>query len=153
LEEDIIMMDLKVKQLIADTALPTGESYIFVYGTLKRGMGNNSILADSKFQCYATTEPIYSLFGDGIPFLKEGGKHHVWGEVYKVSAEVRQELDWLEGHPEWYRRVPVGLEGPWSDAGVEAYVYQEELLNCPQVMPCSDDEAINWWPVGRVLEI
>ncbi len=54
----------------------------------------------------------------GFPAMVEGGRTSVAGEVYEVDGATLGRLDRLEGHPRFYRRRPVRLEG-----GGEAHAY------------------------------
>ena len=78
---------------------------VFVYGTLKEGKSNNSLLKDSKKITDDMVDGrIYSL--GGFPGLKhEAGT--VYGEVYEVDDETLARMDHLEGHPKFYTREPI----------------------------------------------
>jgi gamma-glutamylaminecyclotransferase len=86
--------------------------YMFVYGTLMRGYGNNRLLRNAEFVGSAKTSERYTLYSSGIPFLTEGEMVNVKGEVFKVNEEILPSVDILEGHPVWYRRkiISVNLE-------------------------------------------
>lgn len=95
---------------------------VFVYGTLLRGESNHNLLTDSRFLGMARTEPLFSLFDlGGYPAMSSGGCTSVLGEIYEVTEEVLEALDELEGHPDWYRRVPIKLSG-----GISAETYLME---------------------------
>lgn len=89
---------------------------VFCYGTLKRGYGNHSLLRDSKFIGEAETQPILTMVDLGsfpAVLLNSDGETAVKGEVYEVNEATMQQLDWLEGHPNFYRRVQVSTNlGP-----------------------------------------
>jgi len=79
------------------------KEYYFVYGSLKQGHGNHTILAQSdtaKLVEEATTEPIYTMYSLGFfPGVVEGGDTAIIGEIYEVSdAETKRRLDSLEGY-------------------------------------------------------
>lgn len=85
--------------------------YLFVYGTLKMGRGNNVVLGDSKFMFNYVTEPIYTMVTmGGFPIVKRGGTTAITGEVYKVyNEQTLKRIFRLEGytgipnHPDnWY---------------------------------------------------
>lgn len=90
---------------------------LFVYGTLKRGFSNNSLLRGAEFISEDTIKG--HLYVGGVPFATPGtGVVH--GEVFDVPAALLPRLDFLEGHPDGYRRTPVTtLEG----RDVEAYLW------------------------------
>src|SRR3546814_1653427 len=57
---------------------------IFVYGTLKRGWGNNAIIHDQKYIGVGTTSPDFEMFSlGGYPGVIEGDK--------RISGELRSE--------------------------------------------------------------
>jgi len=77
--------------------------YYFVYGTLKRGYGNNRIFQNSptaKFIEEAVTEPKYNLYHlGGFPGVTENGNTSIHGEIWAVSdEETKKRLDMLEGY-------------------------------------------------------
>ena len=67
---------------------------IFVYGTLKRGYGNNRLLTDSEFLGEHSTSPSFDLIDGGVPFMIHG-EFSVRGELYEVDALTRDLLDYL----------------------------------------------------------
>ncbi|CAL7950664.1 unnamed protein product [Xylocopa violacea] len=87
---------------------------VFVYGTLKRGEPNHSLIQDaangySKFLGIGRTVTPYPLViatRYNIPFLlkKPGFGHCVFGEVYDVDTKMLNKLDELEEHPAFYKR-------------------------------------------------
>ena len=84
---------------------------IFVYGTLKRGNGLHSALEGAEFISEAITlDPIFKMFCNGafphVSNVSKGG-YRISGELYKVSDEILQDLDLVEGHPNHYRRVDI----------------------------------------------
>ena len=97
---------------------------VFVYGTLKRGFGNNRVLRDSEFLGSVTTQRSdLSLLNLGFPGLLEGLSDvptgPVKGELFLVTDEkVMQGLDRLEGEGSLYFRRPITVEGD-----VEAQTY------------------------------
>lgn len=98
--------------------------YLFVYGTLKKGYGNNRLLYDSEFVCEEETKDSYFLGGSSIPYMippefaPEGVElHPVRGEVWKLDDHYTLDIvDSLEGHPRWYYRSLITTsQGPtWS---------------------------------------
>lgn len=90
--------------------------YVFVYGTLMSGFGNNQLLKNATLMEYASTEDEYTLVISGfIPFLIDNdGGDYVVGEVYKINEKTLKNLDDLEGHPNWYERRVINVV---SDVG------------------------------------
>lgn len=79
------------------------KEYYFVYGTLKRGYGNNRILSESstaKFVEEGATEPEFNLYDLGwFPGVTENGETSIQGEIWEVSDEqTKRRLDQLEGY-------------------------------------------------------
>ncbi|RJS13940.1 gamma-glutamylcyclotransferase, partial [Corallococcus sp. H22C18031201] len=99
---------------------------VFVYGTLLSGQPNHHILRGAQLVGVARTRAAFGLFDYGpFPALASGGRHTVVGEVYEVDALTLAELDTLEGHPHFYKRVPIALDG---FGPVEAYLFPKARL-------------------------
>lgn len=77
-----------------------------VYGTLKQGRGNHSLLQHVEKHSDAWLVAGHRLYESGIPFVVEddSGDYEIKLEIYKVDDKTLQNLDWLEGHPEFYER-------------------------------------------------
>ncbi|MEQ9073259.1 MAG: gamma-glutamylcyclotransferase [Sandaracinaceae bacterium] len=85
---------------------------VFVYGTLRSGEANHYLLRGLDPVATARTEPRFRLAHlGGFPAMVSGGSTRVAGEVYEVDGGTLERLDRLEGHPRFYRRRPVRLEG------------------------------------------
>lgn len=114
--------------------------FLFVYGTLKKGFGNNRILQSSEFVSEAVTRDPFVLFRSGFPVMMREPNDAIvdryWlpvqGEVYSVRhPEVWARLDNLEGVPHMYLRgktiVCLHSRGPGSQVEVETYIGNPEL--------------------------
>lgn len=79
---------------------------VAVYGTLKKGYGNNYLLSNQKYLGRGKTLSKYPLNTKGLPYLynEKGVGHNVVVDVYQVSDANLKQLDRLEQHPHWYRR-------------------------------------------------
>lgn len=91
------------------------KNFVAVYGTLKNGKSNHSLMAliGAEFVGAAKTIEKYPLiYGGGLPYLFEnmGVGHRVDAEVYKVDDEGLKILDHFEGHPNFYIRKPCECE-------------------------------------------
>ena len=84
---------------------------VFVYGTLKTG---GSIRGLDQFGPEhavivnrATTQyPDYDMLDLGaFPGVVKNGTYKIQGEVWEVDDTTFQELDMIEGYPEFYKRV------------------------------------------------
>jgi gamma-glutamylcyclotransferase (GGCT)/AIG2-like uncharacterized protein YtfP len=92
---------------------------VFVYGTLRRGMGNHVLLAGSAFLGNGYTVDPFQMTTNGfIPFVHKYlvsnvPRTRIEGEVYEVDhSDLIFSLDRLEGHPNFYCReeVPVVMD-------------------------------------------
>ena len=105
---------------------------IFVYGTLRKGFHNHSLLSNSEYLGNAKTVCKYVMFSRGIPFVSRAVKMtQITGEIYRVSDAVLRSVDSLESfYPEspdqsWYDRQEIELitnEG----AQQRAFIYFNE---------------------------
>lgn len=73
--------------------------YVFVYGTLKNGYGNNRLLLGETFIGEAVTIPHeYTMIDGGFPYVLLGGVFHIKGELWAVeNDDTLLSLDALEG--------------------------------------------------------
>lgn len=103
------------------------QPFIFaVYGTLKRGFGNNRLLRDATFLGTHTTEPKYTMHSaGGFPIVVTGGKTPIKCELFATEdPAVIERVDILEGfngkgrNDNWYDRETI--ETPMGKA--EMYV-------------------------------
>ena len=85
---------------------------VFVYGTLRAGEPNHYLLDDHNLVGEARTEPAFELVSLGaFPAMIPGGTTAVVGEVYEVDPVTLAALGRLEGHPRFYQRRTIRLEG------------------------------------------
>lgn len=71
---------------------------VAVYGTLRKGNGNNVLLSDSKFLGEGFTLPKFEMFSLGAFPGITGGSTSIKVEVYEVDSETLSRLDRLEGY-------------------------------------------------------
>jgi len=88
--------------------------FVFVYGTLKKGYGNNRLLETSEFIGNAVTIKKFPMIGEGgaFPYMLdiEGDGFNVKGELWKVDeATLLYSLDSLEGYPGHYVRKVIDV--------------------------------------------
>src|SRR5690348_12202000 len=113
---------------------------MFVYGTLKRGYGNNRFLRNCEFLGVAiSTEASYHMCGLGIPFLMEGGNKMVKGELWEVNDEALPAIDRLESG---YRRRERTFLNVDTEEVVSAWVYLLE----GQGFGMENDGKVLEWP-------
>ena len=84
---------------------------VFVYGTLKRGFGNNVLLKNSKFIGEAETVNRMTMLSlGGFPMVVGTyGTSTIKGEVYEVDDDTLRNLDSLEGNPNFYMRKTINV--------------------------------------------
>jgi len=120
---------------------------VFVYGTLRMGCGNNYLLRNARYLGERLTKDFYHMTVSGcVPFidvapLTSNFKAQVKGDLFLVTdEETMEDLDALEGHPDWYCRKVMELasgEPAWiylNDAAHENPYLPNEygLLVCPK---------------------
>ena len=85
---------------------------VFVYGTLRAGEPNHYLLDNHDLVTRARTEAAFELVSLGaFPAMIAGGTTAVVGEVYEIDPVTLAALDRLEGHPRFYQRTAIRLEG------------------------------------------
>lgn len=97
---------------------------VFVYGTLRRGERNHSLLADARWLDGHRTAACYTLLDLGAyPGVVAGGRTAIVGEVYAITQATLAQLDKLEDYPrEYYReRIPTRHGPAWM------YVYRHPV--------------------------
>lgn len=103
---------------------------VFVYGSLKRGKLNHTMLGDSKFLGEAQSVDKWAMIDrhDGAyPYLLgeyEGGLN-VIGEVYEVDEDTKEVLDILEGTPIHYMENEIDVQ--YIDAESQPY---GDIITC-----------------------
>lgn len=113
---------------------------VFVYGTLKKGYYNNRLLDGQEFVSEATTKPKYRLYNLGsFPGLiedNETGKA-IKGEIWRVEERVIPRLDRLEGHPHFYRREFLEIDGVDD---VQGYIFNGSVREDAECSPVWEDK-------------
>lgn len=123
--------------------------FVVVYGTLKRGYGNNRLLQTSNFvsECIV---PGYLLRNAGFPVAFPSPDDALKGELWDIGDDLStlSNLDRLESNGRMYNRTPVEAISltetePFAE-GVNAHMYvgvhefwnrleDEQLPLCPVV--------------------
>ena len=79
---------------------------VFVYGTLKKGLGLSCYMNGCRFLGVGKIKG-FDMFDIGVPYII-GGKGEIWGEVYAFHSEyLLKGLDELET---FYKRKFVNVE-------------------------------------------
>ena len=118
--------------------------WIFVYGTLKRGLCRAHFLTGQHFWGEARTLPRYRMYNCGTyPGLKPapGDGLSIIGELWKVDDTCLARLDREEGVAEGlYVRHAIELapsaSEPLPDALIEAYFYVPGIAGYPDCGDC-----------------
>lgn len=91
--------------------------FVFVYGTLKRGYGNNHCLDRAYFVDTAVTLKKFRLYNAGFPVMcddthtNDACNAYVRGEVWHFNdVEILRRLDRLEGNGRMYHRKRINVE-------------------------------------------
>ncbi|XP_042573483.1 gamma-glutamylaminecyclotransferase C-like [Cyprinus carpio] len=128
-----------ILSLIINVVCPTVyKHHVFVYGTLKKGQPNHSIInnrtiGQAEFLAHARTVERYPLViatKNNYPFLLNvpGTGQRVHGEIYSVDQKMLDFLDEFEECPELYQRTKVRLEVQDGDGDVENTLKPEAFL-------------------------
>ena len=100
---------------------------VFVYGTLKCGHYNHSVLGDSQFMGEYKTAERWGLVNLGAFPGLVAGPLSVKGEVYDVDEATLKRIDRLEGvgYGLYMRhKIPIyNLSGELQDESVWTYIY------------------------------
>ena len=112
---------------------PRDRTRLFVYGTLLRGEPAHRMLDGALFHGAVATEPAYELVVLGAyPALVPGGHTAVECEVYGIEPAWLAVLDDYEGHPDFFRRAHVRLQGGLL---AQAYLLRpEQVCGRPRIL-------------------
>lgn len=108
---------------------------LFVYGSLKRGFRNHSVLEGAELVREASTEAGYRLvcYGEYPALAQErGSDERVFGELYRVDAADLPRLDEFEDVPRLYQRAEVILD---DGCRAQSYVISPEVAKLYAPVP------------------
>ena len=89
---------------------------IFVYGSLRKGMGLNAVLTTSKLLGTIKTLPKYTMYDLGaFPCIDKNGTTSITGDVYRVNDDTLSQLDMIEGVPNLYYRDEIETDVVYVD--------------------------------------
>ena len=91
---------------------------LFVYGTLRKKDSRSSFLKNSKYLGDFVTQPKYSLYNLGsFPAVTKNGDTAIVGEMYQINdADTLYQIDLIEGHPNFYTRLPIDIDYSQSNS-------------------------------------
>lgn len=133
---------------------------VFVYGTLKEGLSNHGLLANSEFIGKASTLSEYYMVGEGMPFPYVLGRtyefkeidlkgHRIKGEIYKVDKATLNRLDLLEGVPSLYTRESIWVQTTETGRVEEVYLYVKATVS-PAMFA---NKMLEEWQPRPVVEV
>ena len=123
---------------------------VAVYGSLKKGFGNYSVMesAKGKFITEAITkESNYVMDGYGYPYVVFNDSEHaraVKVEIYEVDdIGLKMHLDRLEGHPTFYKREKLKfITAIRRELEAWMYIYQGDIK--ANELLIDNDNCYNW---------
>ena len=126
---------------------------IAVYGSLRKGFYNHSIIEDSVYLGRFDSLPEYNMYDLGsYPGLTKNGETSIVLEVYRVDQKILSNVDRLEGYnilnedrSHYIRNI---IDTPYGNAYI--YIYAHSVTGYPQVIEgdweeCSKEKKYNLW--------
>ncbi len=105
---------------------------VFVYGTLKKGRSNSSLLRNTKYLGESEKKGFYMVSLGGFPTVVHGTEEDsVYGEVYEITPEIFTSLDRLEGYPDLFNREEIPTE--YGQAIIYFLTSSRETMYYPKV--------------------
>ena len=111
---------------------------LFVYGTLRTGESRHSVMSQSDYLGVYETIPKYTMYDLGaFPCITFNGKTSIVGDVFEVNDYTLDLCDMIEGHPDYYTRMPIEL----LDKSIKAEAYFMNNRNMKDYKPITHG---NW---------
>jgi gamma-glutamylcyclotransferase (GGCT)/AIG2-like uncharacterized protein YtfP len=110
-----------------------------VYGTLRKGFGNNRLLQNSIYLGECKSSPNYKMYSlGGFPGVTKEGNNAITLEVFEVNSElIESNLDMLEGYhkdtPQYNLYNKEKIHTPFGEAFIYIFADKERLQNYPEV--------------------
>ena len=125
---------------------------VFVYGTLKsggsiRGLDQFGYEHAAIINKATTLYPDYDLIDAGhFPAVVMNGTYKIAGEVWEISDEASEQLDAIEGYPDFYKRKQINTTA--GKAWIyylerDAWVGLHQDVESPHI-EIINDEVKNW---------
>lgn len=121
-------------------------NHIFVYGTLMTGQPNHDAFLKGSCKIADGWITGYEMYDLGsFPGIKEG-EGQVFGEVYSVTDEELEQIDWLEGEGSLYLRIPVTVNTD-DERSIQAaaYEYNGSVAGCSRLACRYGQEEYVWY--------
>lgn len=135
----------------------THPHYLFVYGTLKQGNGNNVVIQRRQGKYIGPAKTVEKfVLSDGFPYVWKPEAAvmraytpflgQVVGDLFKVTHAGLEDCDRLEGHPRHYCRTPITVTyGPEAQAKtVTAGIYLIQREIHPDDLQEPKDGLLEW---------
>lgn len=126
----------------------------FVYGTLMSGLGNSRFIDDvgqaDRISALTMKQAVMYDFG-GFPAVKfthtHAGAKKVKGELVMYNdVAIRNSMDMLEGHPSFYKRVPIKvaavIAGKCYTVECESYEIQGDMNR--RTLVSTSNQVYDW---------
>ena len=121
---------------------------VFVYGSLKSGgmvRGLDGFPGATIVGKATTRYPDYNMLDLGsFPGVTKKGDKHIQGEVWEVDDDIAEQLDAIEGYPEFYNKIPTET----TQGKAMMYFLPKEYEKYPQVTDSEnitlDDDTLIW---------
>ncbi|ADW17795.1 AIG2 family protein [Desulfobulbus propionicus DSM 2032] len=98
--------------------------FLFVYGTLKQGFPNHSLMKGAYCIGAGHTARKFAMYKHVVPYVIKGqAVTHIHGEVYSIHPSMLETLDLFEGNPVWNCRELVDVVLDADASQVSAWMY------------------------------
>jgi gamma-glutamylcyclotransferase (GGCT)/AIG2-like uncharacterized protein YtfP len=120
------------------------KTYIFVYGSLKKGFENHDILSEANYISKAKTLRKFAMYKEenqDYPYIIDDAKHgqNIDGEVYEITRkDILQRVDDFEGAPTYFKHENIFVKTRKGKIKVKTYV-----LSAPRV-PLNQEPLKSW---------
>lgn len=123
---------------------------VFVYGSLKRGFHNHSLLKNSQSLGEAKTNPEFVMYSaGGFPIIIRG-KFAITGELYAVNSATLKKLDRLESNGRMYKRELTWISSIQQFAWIYVYMYDDFRKSDSMKIKTDSAENIQTWLGGDI---
>lgn len=123
--------------------------YLFVYGTLRKGMSRHEVLKNEEFidNCYIGGD-LYFYNNGQFPFVQMG-TGIVFGEVYKISSTILARIDTIEGYygedeDNFFERDLINILIPKLQSPIDLYVYTYNTTKLPDSELIEDGDFVEF---------
>lgn len=117
--------------------------YLFVYGTLQRGLSNHGQMKSISFVSEGKTVEKYGLFVEEYPMVtRKIQQSQIFGEIYEIQDQATLDrLDAFEDHPDWYFRETCSVINLTTNETISAHLYFNDMFEINQ-------EGLEFLPEG-----